>query len=457
MLRRIQNLPLQWVLALVSFISIIVISYLKTSLELEDAEQAYYSQWWRWGYDDQPPLYTWLQKVINAIFGVTKFSFSFLRGIFFAATLLALYEFAEKILKDSFKAHLVVLSSLLIPVFIDFTFRRLSHTLLLCLVVLLTLNVVARLIKRRDFRDYVLLGICFGVGMLSKYNYAFFLLAVIATSFFDLTIRHVFWNKKILVSYSIAFILFLPHLYWYTTKSYFRNVQESVYIKLGIEADGTIIFTPLLESIKTLFDISAPFALVFILLFLSKIVQWRKEERSSWLFKLMIVQLLLLVLCFILINIQDVQTRWLLPLVLPYIVVFMKSIDINKKNIKKTGIVLFLLIIMFQVLRTPVERFLGIFSAVHFDYGQLSKKLNTDYSDAVWILPNVTYGGQIKLLNPDKELFTLDDFSIPDSRKIDKNHVVVSNLKNVFENIQPKDSILNYGPDKENIYIFQKN
>ncbi|MEM7485442.1 MAG: glycosyltransferase family 39 protein [Bacteroidota bacterium] len=457
MLRRIKSLPLEWVLALVSFIAIIFISYLKTSLELEDAEQAYYSQWWRLGYDDQPPLYTWLQKVVNTIFGVTKFSFSFLRGVFFAATLLALYEFGRKVLKDRFKAQLVVLSSALIPVFIDFTFRRLSHTLLLCLVILLTFNVIARLIEKKSSRDYILLGICFGVGMLSKYNYAFFLLAVIATSFFDLAIKRILWNKKILISYSIAFILFLPHLYWYTTTSYLGSVKESVYEKLGAEADGTIVFTPFLETFKAFFEIGAPFILVFILLFLFKVVQWRKAVRSGRLFKLMAGQVVLLTVCFILMNVQEVQTRWLLPLVLPYAVVFMESIDINKENSRKAGIVLFLLIITFQVLRTPMERFLGIPSAIHFDYGHLSKKLKTDYAIAVWVLPNVTYGGQIRLLNPKKELLTLDDFSIPDKKKKGDSLIIVSTLKNTFENLQPKDSILNYGPEKESLYFFEKN
>ena len=64
------------VLALVSFIAIVAISLMKSAMELEDAEQAYYSQWFRLGYDDQPPLYTWLQYVINSILGVTIVSFS---------------------------------------------------------------------------------------------------------------------------------------------------------------------------------------------------------------------------------------------------------------------------------------------------------------------------------------------------------------------------------------------
>ncbi|KKO00381.1 hypothetical protein LCGC14_0127990 [marine sediment metagenome] len=40
------------VLAIFSFLAITCITFFKSALELEDAEQAYYSQWLRWGYDD---------------------------------------------------------------------------------------------------------------------------------------------------------------------------------------------------------------------------------------------------------------------------------------------------------------------------------------------------------------------------------------------------------------------
>src|SRR5690554_389961 len=113
-----------WVLALLSLIAILAIAHMKQSLELEDAEQAYYSQWWRLGYDDQPPLYTWLQIPLNTLFGLSKCSLTLLRGILFASTFWALYALAKKLLMDPLKAQWVVLSSVLLPVFVDFAFRR---------------------------------------------------------------------------------------------------------------------------------------------------------------------------------------------------------------------------------------------------------------------------------------------------------------------------------------------
>lgn len=56
-------------LSVVSFAAITGITLFKAALELEGAEQAYYTPWFRWGYDDQPPLYTWLQYGVNQVFG----------------------------------------------------------------------------------------------------------------------------------------------------------------------------------------------------------------------------------------------------------------------------------------------------------------------------------------------------------------------------------------------------
>ena len=109
------------ILGLLSILAIISISYMKSALELEDAEQAYYSQWWRFTYDDQPPLYTWFQILVNKVLGVTKLSFSLLRALIFSGTIAALYCFGKAYIKDKKLATVGVLLLSFVPVFIDFT------------------------------------------------------------------------------------------------------------------------------------------------------------------------------------------------------------------------------------------------------------------------------------------------------------------------------------------------
>nr|WP_299167950.1 glycosyltransferase family 39 protein [uncultured Allomuricauda sp.] len=455
MVKNREKIPLAWLLASVSFVSIIIISFLKTSLELEDAEQAYYSQWWRLGYDDQPPLFTWIQKAINSIFGVTKFSLSFLRGTLFGAVILSFYGLAKRVLNDKARAEIVVLSSALIPVFIDFTFRRLSHTLLLCLMILLTLHVMAQLIERKSIRKYLLLGICFGLGMLCKYNYSIFLMMVLGASFFDASLKRIVWNPKILLSCTIAFLLFSPHFYWLIQGEYLSFIGKSISTKLETEGPGVFVLTPILELIKALLEILLPLLLVVGLFLVLKKVRWESKNVPKWLRNMGVIQIAVLVLFFIFMNVKEVQARWLVPLLLPYFIFLIGNLGLDNKKVRKWGMPLFLLILVFQVFRTPAERFLGITSDIHFDYTGLSDKLQTEYSNSVWVLPNVTYGGQIKLHNPKKELFTLDDFSIPESKKYDRPHVILSSLNRLSESLKPTDSLSQYGPDKEDLYFFE--
>lgn len=450
-----KKIPLAWLLASVSFVSIIIISYLKTSLELEDAEQAYYSQWWRLGYDDQPPLYTWIQKVINSIFGVTKFSFSFLRGILFGAVILSFYKLAKKVLNDKVKAEVIVLGSALVPVFIDFTFRRLSHTVLLCLMVLLTLHVIVQLLEKKSSYNYLLLGICFGFGMLSKYNYSIFLMMVLGASFFDASLKRIVWNPKVLISVLIAFLLFSLHFYWLIQGEYLGFIGEGIGTKLETEGKGIPVLTPLLETTKAFLEMVFPLMLIVALFLLLKKGGWKASNTPKWLRNMGVLQIAVLVLFFMFMNVQEVQARWLLPLLLPYLIWLIGNLDIANKKVIKWGVPLFLMILVFQTVRTPAERFLSITSDIHFDYSGLSNKLNMEYSEPIWILPNVTYGGQVRLHNPEKELFTLDDFSIPESKKYDKPYIILSSLSRLSESLMPTDSLLQYGPDKEDLYFFE--
>ncbi len=452
-----KKIQLVWLLASVSLVSIVVISYLKASLELEDAEQAYYSQWWRLGYDDQPPLYTWIQKLINSLFGVSKFSFSFLRGLLFGATLLSLYVLAKRTLLDKFRAEIVVLGTALIPVFIDFTFRRLSHTLLLCLIVLLAFLVIQLLVDKKSMRNYALLGICFGLGMLTKYNYSLFLLALLAASFFDVSLKQVVWNRKILMSSLIALLLFSPHFYWLLKADHVGFINDSLRVKLETDTQGILILTPMLEIVKALLEIYWPIILISVVLILLKRARRKTENQLKWLVTMGLVQIAVFLLFFVFLDVQEIHSRWLLPMLLPFLILLINELDFTAKSIRKWGIFIFLLVICFQILRTPAERLLGIPSDIHFDYSGLSKRLNEAYSDAVWVLPNVTYGGQIRLLNPNRELFTLDDFSIRHADEKIKKQVVVSPLNDFFDNLNIKDSLLQYGPEKEHLYFFEVN
>lgn len=447
------------VLAVLSAVAIVAISFMKAAMELEDAEQAYYSQWWRWGYDDQPPLYTWLQLLVNSIFGVSKFSFSFLRALLFSSTLIVLYRFGRIYLKRKQLALLALLLLVLVPSFVDFTFRRLSHTTLLLLTVVTTFIVLTRLIRVKSILNYTLLGAIVGLGILTKYNYFLFLAAIFMLVFFDNEFRKVLLNWKIIISLLVTAIIVFPHVMWLVNHNeYVSELTRSVAIKTLKSKEGVFILSPLLAFVASFFKLILPLLVVVVTLILIKKIKWVNVNKTDWLVKLFWIQVVVLAMTFTVLNIQKVETRWLLPLFFPFVILLLSKLKIDDNpKFTKPFYYCFLAVLLIQTLRTPVEKMLRIPSSVHFGFYSISDKLNIKYKNNTWVLPNVTYAGNIRILNPDREIYAMDDYSLP-KNTIDTTNTVFISIKNtnLFLKKEAQDSILDFGLEKDDLFFLKQ-
>lgn len=444
------------VLAIVSFLSITLITFFKSALELEDAEQAYYSQWLRWGYDDQPPLYTWLQYILNIIFGTAKLSFSLLRGVLFASTLLLLYRFSKERIKDIDKANLSVLILVLVPVYIDFTFRRLSHTSLLCLCIVASYYCIQLLLQRKSLFNYLLFGVVVSIGIMSKYNYAFFLVTFALVSLWDKEMRNVLLNKKMLISILLTIVIVSPHLYWLLGPDGFQSfLESSIQEKIGAETESKeFSLLPIAIYLKGVFALSFPIVALLILGVLLKKISFSKNK-LHWFSKMFFMQLLVLGIFFLVFQSQKVETRWLLPLFIPFVVLLLETVSFkNNRKMVNVGYIVFLAVILLQTLRTPAEKLLNIQSSVHFGFEPIANKLVRDYEEYQWVLPNVTYAGNVRLLHSDRTIFSADDYSLKDSESITKKRIEVTIHPSEENNRTPVDSLVNFGKHMENLYFY---
>ncbi|MEM9143051.1 MAG: glycosyltransferase family 39 protein [Bacteroidota bacterium] len=446
------------ILALLSLLVVVGISLTKEAMELEDAEQAYYSQWWRWGYDDQPPLYTWLQIGLNQLIGISKVSFSLLRGSIFASILFVLFALSKAYLQDKDKAVWTVLMLLCVPVFIDFTFRRLSHTALLCLVMLLTYCAVLRLIRKKDLLGYLLLGTILGIGILTKYNYALFMAALGFSALVDKGIREILWHRYIWITGGVLAVLTYPHLQWLVqNQNYVTELRESIVAKTGnTDPQGILFITPFISYSLTLLKLSG--YLVGCTALLVALRKWRlKMGTRDWFYTLFVSQLTTLLLFFVVLHVQKVETRWLLPLFLPFMPLLARRIHIpDSKKWSAIGFYAFLAVLGLQLIRTPAEKVLGIPSDVHFGFSPISEKLRKDYDTMQWVLPDVTYGGNIRLLNPDREIFSMDDFSLPSEKMNFRKKVWIQMKahKGNGKKYRPLDSLGAFGRKKQMLFFY---
>jgi hypothetical protein len=99
--------------------------------------------------------------------------------------------------------------------------------------------------------------------------------------------------------------------------------------------------------------------------------------------------------------------------------------------------------------------------ALRFNYNNSSWKPNQqkkggDFGFEVFRLEaDVTYAGNIRLLNQDREVFALDDFSLPVNELNTAEGVfIVKDKNNKPELGILKDSILDFGKDRESLFFY---
>lgn len=184
-----------------------------STMELDESEQFFNGSFFSFGYAHQPPLYSWIVHGISSLSGmnllplvVAKYSILF----FFY---LSFYLIARSFW-DTRQSLLVTGSLLLFPTY-SYEFNRdLSHTVLITAMASITSYFFIRLLQRKRTADYLLLGASIGLGIISKYNFAFFLAVLIAAAVSFREGRSVLLNRKILLSLAICLFVVSPHVLW---------------------------------------------------------------------------------------------------------------------------------------------------------------------------------------------------------------------------------------------------
>ena len=159
---------LLWMLAHVA--SRVVVS---PALELDEAEQALWSQTLAWGYGSQPPLYTWLQAGWFALLGPGVLALSSLKFMLLGLTLVLVWRTALPLMPER-AALWAAASLLLIPAMGWESLRDLTHSVLLTCLVAATWWALLRQLRQPHPSGFALLGLLLGLGMLSKYSFALF-------------------------------------------------------------------------------------------------------------------------------------------------------------------------------------------------------------------------------------------------------------------------------------------
>jgi 4-amino-4-deoxy-L-arabinose transferase-like glycosyltransferase len=180
----------------------------------DDTDQIFFSQRFALGYHEQPPLYTWVVWLVFKLCGASRFAYALVKTSIIGGVCGTLFATGCEVFRDRRKAMLVAFAPLLIPNFAWNAVAYLTHTNLACLFTIATLLALVRVQKFGNTRDYVLLGVVVGLGLLSKYNFAIFAAGLLGSAISLPAFRLRLCDRRFLLTGLLVMVIATPHMQW---------------------------------------------------------------------------------------------------------------------------------------------------------------------------------------------------------------------------------------------------
>ena len=290
------------------------------SFERDESAQYILEGVYKWGYNTQPPLYTWVQNLFFKIFNNPFVALSLFKNMLIFFIYYLTYKITYILSNNKILSAIATSSLIFIPPFSWEFERDLTHSVIVTFSTMLLLYFIITLTNKKKIKtfDYILLGSIVSIGILSKYNFILFIIVLLIMSFVNQQIKHIVFNKKILISITVSIILLSPHIYW--VLNHF-NVATSGSIKKMDISNSYNIFVSLKVLFMALAELIAPYIILFILFF--KKFNFKKQKFFKDYFLILIFILIAIVVIF---KIQYFKSRWVVPLFLPIVIYMTLSI-----------------------------------------------------------------------------------------------------------------------------------
>lgn len=243
------------------------------SADLDEADQLVLTQKFSWGYGPQPPLYTWLQMACFALFGPSILALSLLKNVLLFGTYLATWFTARLITGSRACAFAAAISLLFMPRIVWESQRDLTHSVLSGALAAATLACFLKAHRSKTTAWYLAFGVCVGLGLLSKYNYALLVLGLLLAALSLSEFRGTVCRPAMLAALLLALGLFLPNGLWILRHQHLAFLTAS---KFELQYGGSwagIALTGVWQVVVALISFLAPLALAWLALCLRPLQQ----------------------------------------------------------------------------------------------------------------------------------------------------------------------------------------
>jgi len=394
-----------WVIVFIYFsINAVALFAVSGTADKDQAEQLILSQAFQPGYSSKPPLYTYIVKAVFYVTGPGLAPLLALKAVIlglFAGSIMAL----GKQFRFTTRQHLVALASLaFIPQLIWESQRDLTHSVLVTTIAAATLLQFARIRRNPATINYIALGVLTGLGLISKYNYAMFLIALILAALSVPQYRSVLANRRILAALPVALAISTPHLFWLVSNPELATGSVS---KLHI-GDGNFVAGLASAAVAALAFLTP--LLIFSMLLLSGPVRQGLLEKtrpadSRFLLNLLLATFVVVAVFVIATGAQQIKDRWYQPLLfyVPLIIAMLAMpTEARLKGYLGLGVVFALLVSVALPGRTIFAGFFNKYSRPSIPYPELLVSMGGLNRNPAFILAETNVlGGNARLAFPD--------------------------------------------------------
>lgn len=386
------------------------------ALTLDEAEIVFDSQQLRLGYGIQPPLYTWVQWLIFELGGVNHLGLSLLKNAVLFALYACMFQLARPLLGTLAAAATAASLALLVPLGWDAAIDR-THSLLATALAAGALWTYFVLLRKPGRMRRALLGLLIGLGMLSKYNFAIFVLGLAAASLLIPEHRKLIWTRDMWITVAVATLCLLPHAVWFVQQIDTATAETLHKMRGGDSQAGYVehLTRGIGHFFLSILSFITPLWLALVIAYRSPgagTLQLHTPQARLflWLFAAGLGCIAALVLSG---HLSSIKSRWLqtllFPLPLACCVIFPPKNPAVYRRLLMTAAAAGLLILVALTVRPQLKTAFGSGTRISEPYPALSAELVRRFGDfRVVAVQNRWVGGNIRMQLPHVHVLALD-------------------------------------------------
>ena len=434
---------------LVSFfiLSVGVRLFLSDSLELDETEEILWSQKFLWGYNAQPPLYAWLTKIFLIIFKDAVLSLVLLKFSILSLFFIFLYKVLNDLVPTG--AFPITLSCLLLPELLWEVQVDRANTILVLTMTSMTFYIFYKLMQKPKYLWYFLLGVCMGLGVLTKYNYVLFVIGWFGGILLVKETRSLVFDRKIFLTLIGATLITMPHVLWFLNN--ILTATEGTLDKLN-PGHSTYIYS-LSKGVLSLLMASLPYGIPVLAIYLISFTKTKKSPPAQFsspisnryhipiskqlmhrlLLYFFVITYLLLLGIIAIFQFTHIQSRWLI-IILCFLPLFL-GLKLDWSQIKmirikwlKIGVVgLLVCVHAILITRRIHPDWFGHYSRLNVPFKESAEVIQRDFKKGQLILAeNQFLAGNFKIhLDAEISVYPGIEFLIPQNPSATFNNILL--------------------------------